>query len=112
VVVVGRLSAAHLYHFLNSLLLLLYDGSLALKLALASTALKAVKHVADSLVKALLSLFLLQRFFAEGADQALVQPLCQAVRVENMPCVARSFCHDVFCAEPVQTDDARLCPSH
>ena len=79
------LASTALDHLLDLLLSLQFHNlSLALGLLASTAPLIAVKHRANSLVPAPIVWLLLQRLFAEGTDQALVQPLGEAVSVEDV----------------------------
>ena len=105
---VGTATSTVLYSLLHILLLLLYDCSILLGLLAPATALQAVKHSADTLVERPAVSFLLKWLFAEGTDQPLVQPLGQAVSVENMSGGTRGLTDNVLVLELVETNDAGL----
>ena len=66
---------------------------------------EAIEHCAHSLVKSA-AWVLLQHVFAQRANQALSEPLVQALGVEDVPGVAGSFGDNVVRSEFVHADYA------
>jgi hypothetical protein len=70
-----------------------------LKLALEPSSLKAVEHLTCSLEPTLTGHVFFESVLTEGAVQLLLQPLGEAVRVENVASSTRRFLYNVFWLE-------------
>ena len=103
----------HFLLYLSYLLLAVQVGAILLACRRRSCRLtllapsKAVEHGAYALMKPP-AWRLLERVFAQRANQALTEPLIEAERVEHVPRVARCLRDDVVRAELIHANYARL----